>query len=382
MMYGRFFAVAASAVLALPADASAQAQVPEARAIVETTIRATGRPIGLSRAGDGSVHVLVESPEDQSPATFRPHLLRVERSGTASAPIDIPRLSCPDDNQPLAYGAGYRHYRAPLSVLPSGEMLAVATGGLCGVVGRFDSNGRLLQAQPLRWGSPLAFRGDVRIIEKSSDGSFVLSAGIAAAENDAWVVKVDSGGAVVWSKRLGVGELLAYKSASDGSGRALYGESSSNGSRYALSLVALKANGTEERRSRLMQCTNCRSTTGALLGSTTIYAPLKPSEPTTAAIEVFDRAGKRTSRRNWPLGGEVLSLQEGGDRMVGLSTSADPLDTDGRIMVGMDATGIVRWRSPAMKIVDIAVSNDDIVVLTSGNNPATDDWRLLRYASP
>lgn len=382
MNRGRSLVVAALALLALLADVGSQAQVPEARAIAEAKIRATGRPIGLSRANDASIYILVESPEDGSTAGFRPHLLKVDRGGKVSPPIEIPRLSCPDDNQPLAYGMGYRHYRAPLSVLPSGEMLAVATGGLCGVVGRFDANGKLLGTKQLRWGSPLAFRGDVRIIEKSPDGSIVLSAGIAAAENDAWVVKVDAGGTVAWSRRLGVGELLAYKSAPDGSGQALYGESSGNGSRYSLSLIDLKANGTEERRVRLMQCQGCRSTTGALLGSTAIYAPTKPSEFATSGIEVFDRAGKRTGDRRWQLGGEIDSLLVSGDRMIGLSTATDPLDTDGRIMSGIDATGTVRWRSPTMRIVDLAVSNDDIAVLVSGNDPATDDWRLLRYASP
>ena len=381
MNVGRSLVVAALAVLAHLADVRAQAQVPEARAIAEVTIRATGRPIGLSHANDGSIYILVESPEDGPTAGFRPHLLKVDRGGTVSAPIDIPRLSCPDDNQPLAYGTGYRHYRAPLSVLPSGEMLAVATGGLCGVVGRFDANGKLLQTKQLRWGTPLRFRGDVRIIEKSPDGSFVLSAGIVAAENDAWVVKVDAGGTVSWSARLGVGELLAYRSAADGSGQALYGESSSNG-RYALSLIGLKETGTEERRIRLMQCQGCRSTTGALLGSTAIYAPAKPSKFATSGIEVFDRAGKRADIRRWQLGGEIVSLEVSGDRMIGLSTATDPLDTDGRIMSGIDATGTVRWRSPTMRIVDLAVSNDDIAVLVSGNDPATDDWRLLRYASP
>ena len=58
------------------------------------------------------------------------------------------------------------------------------------------------------------------------------------------------------------------------------------------------------------------------------------------------------------------------------------MDFYGRIMSMIDATGTVRWRSPAMRIVDLAVSNDDITVLVSGNDPATDDWRLLRYASP
>lgn len=382
MISGRLFAVAASAVFASLVDVGAQAQVPEARAIEETTIRTAGRPIGLSRADGASIRILVEGPEDQSPVDFRPHILKVDRGGTVSAPIEIPRIRCPDDNQPLAYGAGYSHYRSPLSVLPSGEMLAVATGGLCGVVGRLDANGKLLGMKQLRWGSPLRFRGDARIIEKSPDGSFVLSAGIAAAENDAWVVKVDANGAIVWSRRLGVGELLAYKSDSDGAGQALYGESSSNGSRYSLSLISLKKNGTEERRIRLMQCQGCRSTTGALLGSTAIYAPMRPSEPATAGIEVFDRAGKRTSSRTWQLGGDVLSLQVFGDRMVALSTSTDPLDTDGRIMTGMDATGAVRWRSPTMRIVDVAVSSDDIAVLVSGDNPAKDGWRVLRYSSP
>lgn len=372
----------ASAVLALLANVGAQAQVPEARAIFETTMRVAGRPIGLSRANDASISILVDHPEDQPAAGFRPHLLKVDRAGAVSAPIEIPRLSCPDDNQPLGYGTGYGHYRSPLSVLPSGEMLAVATGGLCGVVGRFDAHGKLVQTKQLRWGNPLLYRGDVKIIEKSPDGSFVLSAGIAAAENDAWIVKVDAEGTVVWARRLGVGELLAYKSAPDGSGQALYGESSSNGSRYALSLIGVKANGTEERRIRLMQCQGCRSTTAALLGATAIYAPTKPSEPATAGIEVFDRAGKRTGNRRWPLGGEIVSLLASGDRMIGLSTSTDPLDTDARVMSVLDSMGTVRWRSPMMKIVDVSASNDDIAVLASGNNPATDPWRLLRYASP
>ena len=376
---GHFLAIMASAFLAAVTGLPVQADVPPAPALAETMIRPSGRPIGLARSEDGSAHVLVEAAEDQSPATHRPHLLKVDRAGTASPAIEIPRLSCPGDKEPLTYGAGYGRYRAPLSVLPSGEMLAVAGGGACGVVGRFDAGGKLLQAKPLLWGRPLEFRGDVRIIETSPDGSFVLAGGVVAAEHDAWIVKIDAQGAVAWSRSLGVGELLAYRSAPDGSGEALYGESSSDGRRYTLSRVELKAKGAAERRVRLMQCLNCRNTVAALLGSAAVYAPTKPQGLATAAIDIYDRTGKRSSSRPWSLGGEIQSLQMAGDGMVALTTLADPLDTDSRVLVGLDATGRAKWRTPAMNIVDVAVSNGDIVVLVTGKNPTVDDWRILRY---
>ena len=373
----RFLAITTFAILA--AGLEAHAQVPEVPALLETKVHASGRPIGLAPAGDGSTYILVESPEDHAPTTARPHLVKVDRAGTVSPAIEIPRLSCAGDNEPLTYGGGYGRFRAPLSVLPSGEMLAVAGGGTCGVVGRFDAGGKLLQATPLRWGRPLEFRGDVRVIETSPDGSFVIAGEVVAAEHDAWIVKIDAQGAVAWSRSLGVGELLAYRSAPDGSGEALYGESSSYGRRYTLSRVELKPKGAAERRVRLMQCAGCRNTIATLLGSTAIYAPSKPQGLATAAIETYDRAGKRTSTRPWQLGGEIQSLQTADEGMVALTTVADPLDTDSRVLAGLDATGRAKWRTPAMNIVDVAVANGDIVVLVTGKDPTVDDWRILRY---